>query len=135
MPLGTKIVGSSKPLDTWNNRDFLMYFSDKLKESSGNGLRLEASVEWLGFISRIKGFRSKLHLNNVQYKDFIDKVFLHFFSQDRYTPTFGAIVSERVYNIIKKYFSSSRPLYSDFEKVKEELYGNNLLFKKLLKEV
>jgi hypothetical protein len=132
MPVGRKTIGSSKSLDTWNNRDFLIYFSDKLKESSGSGLRLEAAVEWLGFISRIKGFRVKLNLNNVQYKDFIDKVFLHFFSQDKYTPTFGAIVSERVFNISKKYFSSSRPLYSDFEKVREELYGNNLLFKKLL---
>jgi hypothetical protein len=132
MPVGKKIVGSSKSLDTWTNKDFLMYFSAKLQQSSGQGLRLETPVEWIGFISRIKGFRAKLNLNNVQYKDFVDKVFLHFFSQDKYTPTFGAIVSERVYNIIKKYFSSSRPLYSDFEKVKEELYGNNLLFKKLL---
>jgi hypothetical protein len=132
MPIGHKIIGSSKPVDQWNNKDFLLYFSDKLKQSSGQGLRLEASVEWLGFISRIKGFRNKLNLNNVQYKDFVDKVFLHFFSQNKYTPTFGAIVSERVYNIITKYFSSSRSLYSDFDTVREELYGNNLLFKKLL---
>ena len=133
MPIGHKIVGSSKSLEQWNNKDFLIYFSDKLKQSSGKGLRLEAPVEWLGFISRIKGFRNKLNLNNTQYKDFIDKVFLHFFTQDNYTPTFGAVVSERVYNISKKYLSSSSQ-YSDFEKVREELYGNNLLFKKLLKE-
>lgn len=134
MPIGTKIIGSSKPVEQWSNKDFLLYFSDKLQEASGQGLRLEAAVEWLGFTSRIKGFRAKLHLNTVQYKDFIDKVFLHFFSQDRYEPTFGAIVSERVFNIVKKYFSSSRPLYSDFEKVREALYSNNLLFKKLLSE-
>ena len=134
MPIGHKIIGSSKSLEQWNNKDFLLYFSAKLQQSSGQGLRLEAPVEWVGFISRIKGFRVKLNLNNTQYKDFIDKVFLHLFSQNEYTPVFGAIVSERVYNIIKKYFNSSRPLYSDFDKVKEELYGNNLLFKKLLKE-
>ena len=134
MPIGHKIIGSSKSLEQWNNKDFLLYFSAKLQQSSGQGLRLEAPVEWVGFISRIKGFRVKLNLNNTQYKDFIDKVFLHLFSQNEYTPVFGAIVSERVFNICKKYFNSSRPLYSDFEKVKEELYGNNLLFKKLLKE-
>ena len=131
MPTGFKQLGTSKPLEKWTNKDLLLYFSDRLADLSGQGLKLEASVEWIGFTSRVKGFRSKLNLNPTQYKIFIDKVFDTFAVKNKCTPVFGSIVSERVYNVIQKYCSkTSKPQYSDFEAVKNELYGNNLLFKK-----
>lgn len=132
MPTGKRTLGSSKEIEKWSNKDLLTYFSQHLQESTGYGLRLESDVEYSAFIGRIKGFRNKLNLNTVQYRDFIDKVFANFFSRERYAPAFGSIVSERVYNIVKKYCSSSPPMYSDFEKIKAELYTNNLLFKRLL---
>ncbi len=132
MPVGKHTIGSSKATNEWSNKDLLIYFSQRLQQSVGYGLKLESDVEWAAFLGRIKGFRNKLHLNSLQYKDFIDKVFDNFFVRNEYIPVFGSIVSERVYNIIKKYCSSTRPIYSDFDEVKKELYSNNLLFKKLL---
>jgi hypothetical protein len=117
----------NKPLEQWTNKDFLFYFSNKLASQTGKGLRIEGPA-WIGFLSRIKGFRNKLHLSNQAYKDFIDKVFGDFFARDGYVPAFGAIVSERVYFIVTKYSGETHLQYSDFEQVRRELYGNNTLF-------
>jgi hypothetical protein len=133
MPIGSKTIGPSKRVEGWKNQDFVVYFSHRLQLVTGYGLKLESSLEWAGFTSRVKGFRNKLHLSPVQYKDFIDKVFDNFFVRNKFVPVFGSIVSEYVYNIVQKYCcSSAHPMYSDFEKIREELYSNSLLFKSLL---
>jgi len=54
------------------------------------------------FQGKVKGFRNKLHLSNAQYKAFIDDVFDLLFEGHGYIPNFGAIISERVYNIISQ---------------------------------
>jgi len=86
------------------------------------------SVAWQSMLGRIKGFRSKLHLSNIAYKYFIDDVFDKFFTNNGYIPTFGAIVSEKVYNIVKK---KSIYNFEDIEKLRDDLYKNNLLFSKI----
>ena len=136
MPRIGKTNDIAKPLESWSNKDFLMYYSNRLCELTGQGVRLEEGAAWQAFIGRIKGFRTKLRLSNSQYKDFIDKVFDEFFRQDGYVPVFGAIVSERVFNIVSTYMKGkAAPMYSDFEKLRQELYLNNSWFQKLSQRI
>lgn len=122
-----------KPLAEWSNRDFLFYFSDKLERATGSGLDIPP-VAWQGFMGRIKGFRNKLKLSPEKYKEFVDVVFSDFFTRDGYVPTFGAIVSERVYSIVQRRHRSiavSMNSTTDFEAYRRDLYSNNLLFSKV----
>lgn len=111
----------------WTNRDFLFYFSNKLKELTGKELNIPP-VAWVGFLGRMKGFRSKLGIANQEYKDFIDKVFSELFEGKNYVPAFGSIVSEKVFHILKKHTLKE---YSndEFAKLREQLYKDVILFK------
>lgn len=111
-------------IERWSNKDFLFYFSQKLEEMTGVGLDIPP-VAWSGFLGRMKGFRDKLIISNIKYKEFIDCVFKNFFSRDSYTPSFGAIVSEKVYNIVLKELKKPTPFSnSDFQKLRDILYQN-----------
>lgn len=120
---------SDKRVEEWSNKDFLLYFSNKLETSTGRKLAIEGPA-WAGFLSRIKGFRSKLRLGNVQYKEFIDAMFTAFKDRE-YTPVFGAIVSERVYFVVSRMQKKTSQQYSDFEALQKELYSNRLWFTKI----
>ena len=115
-----------KPLQTWTNKDFLLYFSLKYKQLTNKNFFIPPQG-WIGFLSRIKGFRTKLNLDNYSYKNFIDNIFSYFFNQPDYIPSFGAIVSEKVYNCVellkkkKKEVSCSN---EEFEELKNQLYSN-----------
>jgi len=116
-----------KDLPNWTNREFLFYFSNKLKEFTGKELNIPP-VAWVGFLGRMKGFRSKLGIANQEYKDLIDNVFSKLFEGKNYVPAFGAIVSEKVFHVLKK-----RELkeYSndEFAEIRAQLYKDVILFK------
>jgi len=118
----------SKPLEKWSNKDFLIHYSNKLKETTGRELTIPP-IAWQGFMSRMKGFRKKLNISNQDYKDFIDRVFAELFVGKQYVPAFGSIVSERVYHILKEH---SLKRYDDnaFRRLREQLYKDNILFQK-----
>lgn len=124
-------VTKPKEIKDWSNRDFVIYFSQKIKECTGNEMKIEP-VAWQAFTGRIKGFRTKLHLSGEQYKEFIDIVFSNLFSHSGYAPNFGAIVSEKVYNISKKKpINSLQTLPSNFIDLRNQLYNTNSFFSKL----
>lgn len=125
-------VKPEKPLNEWTNKDFLFYFSKKMDEKYSAPLNIPTPA-WGAFLGRIKGFRLKLKIDNERYKKFIDGIFSDFFSQDGYQPAFGAIVSEKVYYIVNKIQttkSDSAGKNVDWEKLRNELYSNNLLFQR-----
>jgi len=134
MKVHVKANRFAKPALSWSNRDFLMYFSSQLKQLKGQGLDIPPAA-WQGFLSRIVGFRSKLKLNNVQYKDFIDNVFEYFTSNPDYVPVFGVIVSEKVYYTLAKLklVAKNNPSVNnaEFLVLRDQLYSNIMLFKKL----
>lgn len=119
----------SKPLEKWSNKDFLMYYSNKFKEITGRELTIPP-MAWQGFISRMKGFRKKLGISNQDYKSFIDRVFTELFIGRQYVPAFGSIVSERVFNLLKKRFLKECT-NDDFIKLRDKLFRDNMLFKQL----
>ena len=126
------VTQNAKPLEKWSNRDFLFYFSNKMQAFCGKGIAIPP-VAWQGMMGRMKGFRTKLVLDNLSYKRFIDAVFGEFFTQDGYIPHFGAIVSERVFYTVQKLSHASvSSVPTDWEQLRAELYSNNLLFQKLL---
>jgi len=118
----------NKSIEKWSNKDFLIYFSNKLKETTGKELDIPP-IAWQGFMSRMKGFRKKLGISNVDYKNFIDNVFAKLFVGKQYVPAFGSIVSERVFNLLKKH---SLLQYDDnaFDQLREQLYKDSILFQK-----
>jgi hypothetical protein len=120
-----------KPVEKWSSRDILIYFSDKIAEVTGTRMQIEP-VAWVAYLSRIKGFQMKLNLSPQMYKDFIDIVCDKFLRIDGYVPAFGAIVSEKVYHIARKYINPT--FSSEFEKLARELYSDNGLFSKLIKK-
>ena len=93
--------GSTKPLETWSNRDFLFYYSNRQKFLTKRDFVIPPRA-WPAFQGRMKGFRAKLNLSNEAYKEFIDKVFSELFIGKQYVPSFGAIVSEKVYYVISR---------------------------------
>lgn len=108
----------------WSNKDFVLYFSSKLKEKTGQGLFIP-NEGWYAFISRVKGFRLKMALNELQYKGFIDKVIDVFFAQSGYVPTFGSIVSEKVYYIVKTMEKPVKEYTNDeFIQLRDKLLGD-----------
>ena len=109
----------------------MIYFSNRLRETTGSPLRIEGPA-WIGFMSRIKGFRSKLTIPNEKYKEFIDAMFDKFFDRG-YVPVFGAIVSERVYFVIQQLLTPANNSVSnsEFEALRNQLFNNLTLFKKL----
>uniref|UniRef100_A0A7C3WV10 Uncharacterized protein n=1 Tax=Dictyoglomus turgidum TaxID=513050 RepID=A0A7C3WV10_9BACT len=126
---------NTKDIDKWSNRDILIYFLVKYKEFVSKEFSVPEDA-WVGMMSRIKGFREKMNLTSLQYKEFIDDVFSIFFTQKDYVPSFGAIVSEKVYYNIKflktsKLTSCKSFTNDDFEKLKQELYSKEI-FRKLL---
>ena len=120
-----------KPIEKWSNRDFLIYFSNLLLDKTGNKLEIPTEA-WVGYMSRMKGFRSKLNLSNEAYKEFIDTVFSQVFTRGGYVPVFGAIVSEKVYGMVRSKPISVRAFGNyDFESIRNDLYSNGILFQKL----
>jgi hypothetical protein len=108
--------------NNWNNKDFVIYFSNKLREKTGSGLEIPKEA-WFPYISRIKGFRTKLKLNDKDYKEFVDKVVDVFFAQPGYVPAFGAIVSEKVFYTVKKINKTPREFTNnDFIKLRDNLF-------------
>lgn len=127
----TTTVSEAKPLEQWSNVDFLKYFSDRLKVFNNNrGLTIPPTA-WGAFVGRIKGFRLKLQLSAVAYKYFIDTVFDDFFTQDGYIPTFGTIVSEKVYHALVS-SQNHTTVYDNayFVRLKQKLKLNNNLYQK-----
>lgn len=120
---------NSKPLESWSNRDFLIYFADRYSNYTSKSFKIQGKA-WIGMTSRIKGFRLKMNLNNSNYKRFIDNVFNNFFTQDNYIPNFGSIVSEKVFYSVQKLLKNSNCTNDEFEKLREEIYSSEL-FKQL----
>ena len=123
---------AAKSIEKWSSRDFLIYYSNKLKDLTGRYLEIPSDA-WMGFMSRIKGFKKKLKLTNIEYKHFIDQVFSNFFVKNKYEPTFGCIVSERVFDIVNKERNSNEYSNEDFEQIKAELYKDHSEFFKQFK--
>lgn len=119
-----------KSLDQWNTRDFIKYYSIKLEKLTGKRLLVPPEA-WVGFGARIKGFKEKLNLTNIEYRNFIDKVFSKFFIGAGYEPSFGCIVSEKVYYLAHKLRESDQFSNEDFEVLKQELYKDTSLFNKI----
>lgn len=121
-----------KEVQQWSNVDFLKYFSERLKPfNEQKGLTIPPKA-WGAFVGRIKGFRAALKVSPQMYKRFIDIVFDDFFVQDGYIPTFGTIVSEKVYNILMT--SSTHGMVYDntyYLQLKQKLKINNNLYQKL----
>lgn len=93
--------GGTKPLEKWSNRDFLFYYSNRQKFLTKRDFVIPPRA-WAAFQGRMKGFRAKLNLSNEAYKEFIDKVFSELFIGKQYVPSFGAIVSEKVFFVISR---------------------------------
>jgi hypothetical protein len=112
------------------NKEFVIYFSNKLKEKTGYGLVIPSDA-WYPFISRVKGFRTKMKLDEQQYKAFVDKVIEVFFAQPGYVPTFGSIVSEKVFYVVKTMNKPATEFTdADFRKLRDKLLGDiNIVFK------
>jgi|GEM_PF-3509683 hypothetical protein len=125
---------AEKAVSAWSNKDFVIYFATKLDKEFSSKFSIPAPA-WQGFMSRMKGFRVRSHLESPEaYKEFVDKVFAVFFTKKDYIPSFGAVCSLKVYNVIKSIKSTStssgRYEYSneDFEKLKRAIYGDTSLF-------
>lgn len=132
MPILTVTPDTTKDIIEWNSKDFLLYFSGRYKTTSGQSFNIPPEA-WVAMMSRIKSFKSKLKLDNSDYKQFIDTVFDKLFTQKGFVPSFGAIVSEKVYHISKKLpvlKKTHLTTGSEFEQLQKELYSNNLLFQK-----
>ncbi len=118
-----------KEINDWSNKDHLIYFSNRYKDLTTHSFDIPIDA-WVGMMSRMKGFRSKLHLDNIRYKTFIDNVFNVFFTQANYVPTFGAITSEKVYYVTNKLLKNRSCSNTEFEQLRNQLYSSDL-FKKL----
>jgi hypothetical protein len=121
---------SKKQIDLWSNKDLLIYFANNYKELSGNSFPIPKEA-WVGMLSRMKGFKIKMELSNEGYRNFIDNVFHKFFTQDGYIPSFGAIVSEKVFFITKKLIKNVSYSNNEFETLRNQLYNSDL-FKKII---
>lgn len=122
----------TKEISKWTSKDFLIYFSTKYKESTHQGFNIPNEA-WVPMMSRIKNFKSKLKLSNEDYKKFLDTVFSKFFKQRGFVPSFGAIISEKVYYLASKVDAVKEQITCsdyEFQKLQKELYSNNMLFKK-----
>jgi len=120
-----------KPIEKWTSRDFIKYYFNKLQKFDGINPPKIPPEAWIGFGSRIKGFQKKLNLTNHQYKQFIDTLFNKIFISDQYQPSFGCIVSEKVYFLAGKFKSSKEFTNTEFERLREELYRDRSLFEKM----
>jgi hypothetical protein len=130
MPTITFSNKPPKPLEKWSSRDFIIYYSNSLKKLTGENLKVPPEA-WVGFGARIKGFQRKLNLTNIEYKNFIDEVFSSFYVKNKYQPSFGSIVSEKIYYLVNKNRDSNEFSNTDFENLRKELYKDSTLFKNL----
>lgn len=126
-----------KPIEKWSNRDFVIYFSNRLFVLTKKSLDIPPPA-WIGFCGRIKSFRLKRNLSSEDYKKFIDNVFDIFFSVDKYIPSFGAIVSDKVFVVVQKMLLHPKKakiqhqdMYNNasFIALRNQLYGDSTLFK------
>ncbi|MCK9542901.1 MAG: hypothetical protein M0R03_12815 [Novosphingobium sp.] len=125
MPEITIKVKKEKSVDKWSTKDFLIYFSRKLNESTGNYLEIPKEA-WAGFTSRMKNFIKGERLTNIEYKRFIDDVFIEF-SKMKYEVTFGCIVSKRVLYLIRNLKGLTVFTNDDFKELKKELNQESFL--------
>jgi hypothetical protein len=111
-----------KPLNQWSNKDFLIYFSNHLYLLDHKGLTIPPNG-WVVYISMIKGFRQKLSISNSKYKQFIDWLMTDIFTQENYTPNFGCVISEMLFNMFSKMLGRKREEFTneDFAKIKNEV--------------
>ncbi len=118
----------TKEIAKWSNRDFLIYYAQKQQSFTNIEFKIPR-VAWIGFLSRMKGFRGGRNIDNSAYKTFIDELFNLFYSKG-FSPAFGSIVSIKLYGIVKSYRTKK---YSnvEFERLKAQLYRDSSLFKNL----
>jgi len=114
-----------KEIDKWSNKDHLIYFSNQYEHLTTHPFYIPKEA-WVGMMSRMKGFRTKLNLDNEKYKEYVDNVFNVFFTQDNYIPTFGAIVSEKVFYVTNKLLKNRNCSNSEFEQLRNQLYSSDL---------
>lgn len=117
-------------INTWSDKDLLIYFLKRYKVLTKHGFFMPKE-SWKVMIFRIKEFKIKMGLENKLYKKFIDNVFDIFFTQENYIPTFGSIVSKKVYYITEKLLRNRHCSNAEFEQLKNQLYSSDL-FKKLM---
>lgn len=118
-----------KEIEKWSNKDHLIYFFKNYEKLTLHPFHIPKEA-WVGMMSRMKGFRTKLNLDNEKYKEFVDNVFTVFFTQDNYVPTFGAIVSEKVFYVTNKLIKNRSCSNNEFEQLRRQLYSSDL-FKRL----
>jgi hypothetical protein len=120
----------SKPIDNWTSADFVYYYSHKLEDTTGVKLFVPKDG-WPYFAGRVKLFRN-IHttMSAAEYKDFIDNVMDILFTRKGAIPAFGAIVSNKVYNLFcsemrKHSISSSNN--ADFIALRDKLLSDKSL--------
>ena len=118
-----------KPLNQWSNKDFLIYFSNHLHLLDHRGLTIPPNG-WVVYMSMIKGFRQKLNISNSRYKQFIDWLMADIFTQENYTPNFGCVISEMLFNTFSKTLDKKREELTneDFEKIQREIRARSKQF-------
>ena len=124
------VVKKEKAIEKWTSRDFIKYYFNKLKSLKNINTQAIPSEAWVGYGARIKGFIKKKNLSNFQYKSFIDSIFKNFYNSEIHVPAFGCIVSEKIFEITES-FEKNRYSNRDFERLKEKLYTDNILFKNI----
>jgi len=116
-----------KPIDKWNSKDLLLHFARRWKHLRGIEFLIPDQA-WSAFMSRIKTFQRSENLDSKQYREFIDRVFDELFSQEGFAPSFGCIVSQRVYWTLNQ---KGKVPETDFNRMKQALYDESSLFSKL----
>lgn len=122
----------NKPIEQWSNKQILLYYSNRMYERYGQELKIP-NVAWAAFVGRVKGFREKLGLSSVQYKQFIDDIFdSGIFKSRTFCPSFGCIVSIRVYRMVNDYKENQGNMSQEYwENLATSLESNNMLFKRV----
>lgn len=116
-----------KPVSEWNSRDVLLYFAYKWYEFRGQTF-LIPNKAWVGFMQRINTFKRKTKISYEEYKELIDAVMSPMFTLPNAIPEFGCIVSEKVLWVFRQ---RKNVTSTDFAKLKQELYSDNLLWSKI----
>jgi len=90
---------NDKPVEEWNNPDFVRYYAQRLQELTGENILEDDSVSFAGPASRIKKFRAKFNINSRRYKEFVDYIFDNVFPNIEIdSNSFNMIISEKMYN-------------------------------------
>lgn len=126
MELEVGVGTRTKSLDEWNSKDILLYFAHRWKERTGRVFQIPNEA-WPGFMSRISSFKRKTGMSGSEYKQFIDSVVDDLFSEPKFVPNFGCIVSEKVLWVVRE-GAKLETTEEDFLRLKRELHANNALY-------